>query len=314
MIQNASSASCLTRTHLYASHNNPLKDRPRILIVDDEPVVLTALQLAFEDMDWHIEVVTAAAPALERSRKNPFDLIITDKNLPDMDGVALLRILRQENDRVRFIMITGYGSVESAIATTNLGIDAYLEKPFSDIFDVTRTVAQVLEKKRSTVGNRIAQFFSRKTGSVAAITDDTPPPAPASASAARPRASRDRPPVLIASAELRSRKQIASHISGAGGRPVLASTSREIFEFLASEPPAAVIVCGALDVVELVEQVRKRAPESVVAVVSDSLDLVSVKLLIGLGIGAIINVTVDAEDFGKRIDKLLKGIRAARRS
>src|SRR3990172_12314803 len=101
--------------------------RPRVLIVDDEPAVLTLLQMAFQDRPWHVEVVTTAELALERHRAARFDVVLIDKNLPDMNGVDLVARLRQAGDDVPVIVITGVGTAESAVASLNPNIHAFLE-------------------------------------------------------------------------------------------------------------------------------------------------------------------------------------------
>ena len=120
------------------------KPRPRILVIDDEPMILQILRAAFDHKEWDVEVVSEGRVAQKRHRDKPFDLLIVDKNLPDVDGISMVRELRAEGDQVRVVLITGYGTVTSAVESLNLGVSAYLEKPFRRITEVAATVEEAL--------------------------------------------------------------------------------------------------------------------------------------------------------------------------
>ena len=113
-----------------------------LLLVDDEPSVRAALELALEDEPWRIESVSSAEEALGLLATRRFDLLLTDKNLPGMTGVDLIRKVRQDNLDMACVMITGYASVESAAETMKLGVDAYVEKPFDSIYEVVRRLRE----------------------------------------------------------------------------------------------------------------------------------------------------------------------------
>jgi DNA-binding NtrC family response regulator len=119
----------------------------RLLIVDDEPSVLAVFRLVLEERPWQIETCGSAEEALPRVLGGAFDLLITDKNLPGMSGVDLIRAVRERDRELSIVMITGYASSESAMLGLNLGIDAYLEKPFIDVYEVVRTLDRVLEQR-----------------------------------------------------------------------------------------------------------------------------------------------------------------------
>jgi DNA-binding NtrC family response regulator len=120
------------------------KARPRILVIDDEPMILQILRAAFDHKEWDVEVVSEGRVAQRRHRERPYDLLIVDKNLPDVDGISMIRELRAEGDQVRVVLITGYGTVTSAVESLNLGVSAYLEKPFRRITEVAATVEDAL--------------------------------------------------------------------------------------------------------------------------------------------------------------------------
>src|SRR5438445_436617 len=102
----------------------------RILVVDDEPLILKVVgrQLA---RHGH-EVVPAAdgAEARARAAEGRFEVALVDKNLPDTNGLEVIRELRARDPEVQPIVMTGYPSTESAIEAIQLGASAYLTKPF----------------------------------------------------------------------------------------------------------------------------------------------------------------------------------------
>jgi DNA-binding response OmpR family regulator len=124
-------------------------ERQRILIIDDEPAVRMALEMALADTPHHVQSVETAEKALALLAAQTFDLLIVDKNLPGISGVELLRRVRQHRADVWAAMITGYPSAESAMEMLHLGIRGYLEKPFDDIFEVVRRVESILGAKRA---------------------------------------------------------------------------------------------------------------------------------------------------------------------
>jgi DNA-binding NtrC family response regulator len=115
-----------------------------ILIVEDDAVLGGVLQAAF-GRDWHVELVENAADALTAFREFPPDVVLTDKNLPGMDGMQLLAELRRLDPTVGIVVMTAYGTVESARDSIDQRVDAYVEKPFPDVFGLMRDLERVRE-------------------------------------------------------------------------------------------------------------------------------------------------------------------------
>ncbi len=80
-----------------------------------------------------------------------FDLIIVDLRLPDMDGLALIRAVRQFDPFMKVIVMTAYGSPETEREARKLGIHGYVTKPFA-MEDMKRMISQVMGDKLSLVG------------------------------------------------------------------------------------------------------------------------------------------------------------------
>ncbi len=103
----------------------------RILVVDDEEGVRSFIAESL-DRDGH-DVVQAenGAVALRAAREEPFDVVITDLKMPEMDGMTLVRTLRTEQPDVELVVLTAHGGVASAVEAMKLGVYDYLEKPLS---------------------------------------------------------------------------------------------------------------------------------------------------------------------------------------
>ncbi|MFA4877937.1 MAG: PAS domain S-box protein [Methanoregula sp.] len=101
----------------------------KVLYVDDEPDLLS-LGKVFLEMSGFITVETAlsAQDGIQALEKTPFDCIISDFQMPEMDGIAFLKYLRTENNRIPFILFTGRGREEVVIDAVNNGVDFYLQK------------------------------------------------------------------------------------------------------------------------------------------------------------------------------------------
>jgi DNA-binding NtrC family response regulator len=189
--------------------------KPRILVIDDEPMILQILRAAFEHKDWEVEVVSEGRMALRRHRARPFDLMIVDKNLPDIDGISLVRELRSETDHVKVVLITGYGTVTSAVESLNLGVSAYLEKPFRRITEVAATVEDALSRQVKLPTSRVARPAAARPAAARAAVEPpaakprrlkTDPRAPRADAAGAPRRAEPDPepiagPELAAEAE-----------------------------------------------------------------------------------------------------------------
>jgi two-component system response regulator AtoC len=110
----------------------------KILVVDDEPVQRELLKGFLEKQGYEVAGAADAEAALACFSMDPFQLVLLDQRMPGMSGEALLRELKARNPLLRAIMITAYGSVETAVAVMRLGADDFLEKPVD--------LARLLEK------------------------------------------------------------------------------------------------------------------------------------------------------------------------
>ena len=103
----------------------------KLLIVDDEPDMLKLLSMIIREKTPY-ETATTNNPieALEMAKKGGFDLVITDLKMPGLDGMDLLDAIKRTNEDLPVIVITAYGTVESALETMRKGGFDYITKPF----------------------------------------------------------------------------------------------------------------------------------------------------------------------------------------
>jgi C4-dicarboxylate-specific signal transduction histidine kinase len=127
---------------------------PRLVIVDDEPVILQILRAVFEDEPYRLYLAGTGNEALEIMRREGVDLLLTDKNLPDINGLDLLRAARSINADAEIIIITGYASLETALEALELDAFDYVLKPLNNVFDIRKKARRALEKQRMVQENR----------------------------------------------------------------------------------------------------------------------------------------------------------------
>lgn len=101
----------------------------KILVVDDEPLQRDVLKGFLEKQGFEVVVAGNGPEGLELFRSRPFQLVILDHRMPDMNGDELLEKMKAQNPLIHALMITAYGSVDTAVKVLKLGADDFLEKP-----------------------------------------------------------------------------------------------------------------------------------------------------------------------------------------
>ncbi len=102
-----------------------------ILIVDDEPGIRQSLKDVLEDEGYQVSVAENGESCLESLRKRAYELLLLDIWLPGMDGLETLQKIKELEDPPEVIMISGHGTIETAVRATKLGAFDFLEKPLS---------------------------------------------------------------------------------------------------------------------------------------------------------------------------------------
>jgi signal transduction histidine kinase len=119
---------------------------PKVLVVDDEQSVATTIKAILELDGNEVTAVTSGKEAMEQLRQREFDVVLTDLRLDDLDGIEILRETQKLWPDTVSIMLTGYASLESAVAALRSGAYDYLIKP-SDVDELRATIGRALERR-----------------------------------------------------------------------------------------------------------------------------------------------------------------------
>lgn len=116
-----------------------MKDKKRILIVDDAEELCQLLRAYFAGCDCYIDVAYDGLKAKYLLECGKYDYIFFDCNMPELSGVELIKVIKEKNPRARKIMISGYDLIDENFAA-ELGIDLFLRKPVS-----MQTMKEIME-------------------------------------------------------------------------------------------------------------------------------------------------------------------------
>ncbi|RLC32057.1 MAG: UDP-3-O-[3-hydroxymyristoyl] N-acetylglucosamine deacetylase [Deltaproteobacteria bacterium] len=121
---------------------------PVILLVDDEDSIIATLKGSLEDEGYIVLISSDGKKALEIIKSQPVDLVFLDIWLPEMDGLTTLRAIKDFNSAIEVVMMTGHGSVNTAVQAIKEGAFDFLEKPFS-LDTVIELINQIIKKQQS---------------------------------------------------------------------------------------------------------------------------------------------------------------------
>ena len=124
----------------------------RVLLVDDEPSILSVLSTLLRAEGYEVVPILGGEKAQETIKTEAFDLMISDIRMSPVDGMQLLKFARQEKPDMAVIMITAYGSVETAVEAMKEGAYDYVTKPFK-VDELLITVQRALEYQRAIAEN-----------------------------------------------------------------------------------------------------------------------------------------------------------------
>ncbi|HYA31258.1 MAG TPA: NAD(P)H-dependent oxidoreductase subunit E [Thermodesulfovibrionales bacterium] len=128
-----------------------MADDLRVLVVDDEPVVTRSAERVLHAEGYFVESARNGREAILRTEQGHYDLLLTDLRMPEMDGISLIRQMRQSRPSTGIVVITGYPSQETIEEALDLGIIDYVMKPFTPeiLKDVTHRATEWLRKEAS---------------------------------------------------------------------------------------------------------------------------------------------------------------------
>jgi DNA-binding NtrC family response regulator len=136
----------------------------RILIVDDDENIRKTMQTILEDEGYVIDLATTGNEAVEMTQKTAYNVALLDIRLPDMEGVELLQLMKDNVPRTRKIMVTGYPSMQNAITALNKNADAYLIKPVDveKLLDIVKEQLRLQEEEKNFSEQKVAEFIETR--------------------------------------------------------------------------------------------------------------------------------------------------------
>ena len=117
----------------------------RILVVDDEKHVRILFSRILQKEGYEVECASSGSEAIEKLAKRSFDLVVTDLKMDGIDGLDVVKKGKTVNRAVPFILISGYGTAQTAGTAAKEGADVFLMKPI-ELTDLKRAVKKALQK------------------------------------------------------------------------------------------------------------------------------------------------------------------------
>ena len=136
---------------------------PNLLIVDDEKGYREVLSVVFEADGYAVRCAPHGQGAIAQLKKEPADLIISDVRMPDMDGIELLKHVRSLDSDIGVVMMTAYGTIDTAREAFKLGADDFVQKPFNND-ELRLIVRRTLERRAIVSENRAFRTAQRARG------------------------------------------------------------------------------------------------------------------------------------------------------
>jgi two-component system OmpR family response regulator len=128
-----------------------------LLVVDDEPFLRDAVAASLRFLGFETTTASTGTEALQAARNLPFDLVVLDVLLPDIDGFEIVRRLRQDGFKVPVIFLTARDTMADKVAGLTIGGDDYITKPFG-LEELAARIRTVLRRTRGARNERVLTF------------------------------------------------------------------------------------------------------------------------------------------------------------
>jgi len=133
--------------------DRPVAEPFRILVVDDEPTQLDLVAGFLRKQGFDVVGATSGRDAVARFKQEPFDLVLTDQRMPDLSGLDVLHAVRASSPETAVVIMTAYGTIETAVSAVKAGAADYLAKPLN-LDELLHRMHQIQDRRRLLTENR----------------------------------------------------------------------------------------------------------------------------------------------------------------
>jgi len=136
----------------------------RIIIVDDDENIRKTMKTILEDEGYVVDLAVTGNEAIKMTHETAYNIALLDIRLPDMEGVELLKLMKDNVPRTRKIMVTGYPSMQNAISALNKNADAYLIKPVDveKLINMIKKQLQLQEEEKNFSEQKVAEYIETR--------------------------------------------------------------------------------------------------------------------------------------------------------
>lgn len=137
------SAHLRTGRQCQTSGITEMAEKRKILVVDDEDALRTVLSAELNSEGYDVGTAADGMEALTELRKSPYDLVLLDIKMPNMNGFEVLKVIKEQYAGTKVIMLTGFADLKNAIESKKLGAEDFVSKPY-DLVDLLTTIDRVM--------------------------------------------------------------------------------------------------------------------------------------------------------------------------
>ena len=138
-----------------------LEKKNRALVMEDDSGLAQGLKTILSEQGCEVELADTGYGALDLCMRKGFDILVADLRLPDLDGMEIIKLLKEKKPGMKVLVITGYASIGSAVESFQCGASDYLPKPFTE-FEFKEALASALEKKKETLPDGSATGHTKR--------------------------------------------------------------------------------------------------------------------------------------------------------
>lgn len=120
-----------------------MAEKRKILVVDDEDALRTVLSAELNSEGYDVGTAADGMEALTELQKGPYDLVLLDIKMPNMNGFEVLKVIKEKYSGTKVIMLTGFADLKNAIESKKLGAEDFVSKPY-DLVDLLTTIDRVM--------------------------------------------------------------------------------------------------------------------------------------------------------------------------